>query len=394
MNKQPIIAAALVCALLPLGASAGTSSIPVKPGDIIGKWRSEKNKNKIIVIGLDAGSLTLQTPEYADWEKREASGTISFIRFQRKATQDDIRKAKRVEGSDPLPDEIVAKAADEVTESFYGTVNRESHWFRKECDLTLKGTWKGFIIDWKADTPDQYSVKDAKANENFTQIRYEWPDLKRTSLQGLRYSGSSLTYSDLYDYFHDRVATQVYGEFGAAIFKSIYSGVTGAVPAETVLGKFATSLLGKAGEQALKGETLNGKDVAEVIAGQALDKVLEGESDEPFQTFADALKGYVSGTSADKSSAAGATEISKATADSLEQYLRNQCRYQLVKLDPSGNVAGGLIVVDQLNDSASLWVALKAHGGQPARVVMGSAGGLTEEGNHYSSLSLQFWDMQ
>jgi hypothetical protein len=38
------------------------------------------------------------------------------------------------------------------------------------------------------------------------------------------------------------VAMHVYGEFGAAIFKSIYGGVTGVVPAETLLGKFATSL--------------------------------------------------------------------------------------------------------------------------------------------------------
>lgn len=398
--KRITLAAALLCTLLPLSASALPSWIAIMPNDVIGKWRNDSDKKQIITIARNGSALTLHTVKYSDWDPMPAGkDTISRIAFSRWVTKDDIRDARRIKGKDPLPEAVVERAANHnIIERFSGTLKRHTVHvlWGKSCKLTMSGSFTGFDIEWKPDTVDDYNETSYNQKVDFTQIRYEWPDLRRSETE-VRYDGSSSTAnSDLYAYFTEHPAMQVYGEFGAAIFKSIYSGVAGVVPAETLLGKFAASLIGKAGEQAIKGETLSGKDLASVVAGQVLDKVLEGvpESDEPLETFKGIAKSYVSDTGSDKATDAASEQISKATADHLETYLENQCRYQLVKLDGYRNVLGGVAVIDQLQGSATIWLTIRAHGGEQAHVVMGSASGLPEEGTHSAYLHMQFGEVR
>lgn len=383
-----------------MSASAWNSSVPISATDLAGKWRNDGDKKQIITIGREGNDLTLQSVKYSDWQKVPISGAaLTNIRFHRTVTAQDIAESRRVKGKDPLPPQIVEKAAGNITETFTADVSRHTmHMlWGKSCKLTMKAWLVGFDISWKPETPDAYTeMPSAQKREDFTQIRYEWPDLRRSETE-VRYDGSvSTANSDLHAYFTEHPAMQVYGEFGAAIFKSIYAGVSGVVPAETLLGKFASSIIGKAGEQAIKGETLSGKDLASVVAGQVLDKVLDGvpESDEPLETFKGIAKSYVSDTGSDKAADAASEQVSKAMADHLETYLENQCRYQLVKLEPYGHVLGGVAVVDQLQGSATIWLTIRAHGGDKAHVVMGSGSGLPEEGTHSAYLHMQFGEIQ
>lgn len=383
MKTRALLAGALFCAGLLLSSAAALAAPPpVEINDLVGRWRSDKDKKKIVTIVRQGDELKLQTPQYSDWEPLTVTATTSTatIRFERKTTADDIRNMKLDNPADgPPPESVVEAAAGSETEGFTGFPKRTSHYFSKECDLTMNVRWQGFHIKWNKDSGTIENRTQPKAVfEDFTQIHYAWPDLRKTVVSTL-YSGSSNTGTEINSYFTERPAMEVYGEFGVALFKPIFKAVTGVVPAETFLGKVAEKLIETGVVQSLKGD-LKAKDIAAAVAGQVLDKALESVADrEPFASIKAKLDKAIGedqveaagGKIKDKAADMAADKLTAAERTQLDEYLKNQCRYDLVQLKPYGIVIGGISVVDRQTGSATVWLFLKDRGSEP-RAVIGS----------------------
>lgn len=383
MKTRALLAATLFCAGVFLSSAAALAAPPpVEINDLVGRWRSDKDKKKIVTIVRQGDELKLQTPQYSDWEPLTVTATTSTatIRFERKTTADDIRNMKLDNPADgPPPESVVEAAAGSETEGFTGFPKRTSHYFSKECDLTMNVRWQGFHIKWNKDSGTIENRTQPKAVfEDFTQIHYAWPDLRKTVVSTL-YSGSSNTGTEINSYFTERPAMEVYGEFGVALFKPIFKAVTGVVPAETFLGKVAEKLIETGVVQSLKGD-LKAKDIAAAVAGQVLDKALESVADrEPFASIKAKLDKAIGedqveaagGKIKDKAADMAADKLTAAERTQLDEYLKNQCRYDLVQLKPYGIVIGGISVVDRQTGSATVWLFLKDRGSEP-RAVIGS----------------------
>jgi hypothetical protein len=388
MKARAAVAAAFFCASVLLTTAVSLSATPpVEINDLVGRWRSDKDKKTIITIVREGNELKLQTPKYSDWEplKVDATTKTARIHFERKTTPDDIRKMSLDNPADgPPPESVVEAAAGSETEGFNGWPKRTSHYFKKECDLTMRVQWQGFHIKWNKDTGTiDDRTRPKPVSEDFTQIHYAWPDLRKTVVS-TQYTGSSNTGTEINSYFTERPAMEVYGEFGVALFKPIFSAITDVVPAETLLGKIAQKLFEKIVEKSLQGD-LKLRDLAEAVAGQVLGKALEGVADrEPFASIRTKLEdvytedlvkaagGSVTGKAAEK--------LTAAEKDALAKYLAEQCRYDLITLKPYGVVLGGISVVDRQTGNATVWLFLKQRGSEP-RVVIGSTT-VPEEGEH------------
>ncbi|HEX5275735.1 MAG TPA: hypothetical protein VFW34_10715 [Candidatus Rubrimentiphilum sp.] len=388
MKVRVAIVAALFGANVFLTSAASLAATPpVEINDLVGRWRSDKDKKKIITIVREGNELKLQTPQYSDWEplKIDATAKATRIRFERKTTADDIRKMKLDNPADgPPPESVVEAAAGSETEAFNGWPKRTTHYFKKECDLTMNVQWQGFHVKWNKDTGTiDDRTRPKPASEDFTQIHYAWPDLRKTVVS-TQYTGSSNTGTEINSYFTERPSMEVYGEFGIAIFKPIFSAITDVVPAETLLGKIAQKLFEKTVEKSLQGD-LKLRDLAEAVAGQVLGKALEGVADrEPFASIRSKLEDVYTEdlVKAAGGSATGkvAEKLTAAEKDALEKYLAEQCRYDLVTLKPYGVILGGISVVDRQTGNATVWLFLKERGSEP-RVVIGSTT-VPEEGEH------------
>ncbi len=223
--------------------------------------------------------------------------------------------------------------------------------------------WQGFHIKWNKDTGAIEDRTEPKPTlEDFKQIRYAWPDLRKTVVS-TQYSGSSNTGTEIYSYFTERPAMEVYGEFGIAIFKPIFNAVTGVVPAETLLGKIAEKLFETAVTKSLKGDPKL-RDFAQAVAGQVLGKALESVADrEPFASINATLEKHAGedlvaaagGELKGKAVEAAGDKLSALQRSQLEQYLSNQCRYDLVQLKSYGVVLGGISVVDRQTGNATVF---------------------------------------
>ncbi len=399
MKMHAYFAAALFCASVFLSSAASLAATPpVEINDLVGRWRSDKDKKKIVTIVREGDELKLQTPQYSDWEplKIDAATSTARIRFERKTTADDIRNMKLDNPADgPPPDSVVEAASGLVTEGFTGQPKRKSYYFAKECDLTMSVRWQGFHIKWNKDTGTIEDRTPPKAvSEDFAQIHYAWPDLRKTVVS-TQYTGSSNTGTEINSYFTERPAMEVYGEFGVALFKPIFKAITGAVPAETFLGKVAEKLIETGVVKSLQGD-LKAKDIAAAVAGQVLDKALEHVADrEPFATIKAKLDKAIGedqveaagGKIKDKAADMAADKLTGPERTQLDEYLKNQCRYDLVQLKPYGIVIGGISVVDRQTGSATVWLFLKDRGSEP-RAVIGSTT-VPEEGEH-KALGISF----
>lgn len=397
MRIRAAILSLLFFASVLLSTAISASALaPVEINDLVGKWRSNKNKKKIITLVREGDELKLQTPEYSDWKplKIDAGTRATHISFGRTTTESDVARLQMDHHGDTPPDAVVKLiAGGEETEAFDGFPERKSNFtgslLWKECALTMDVRWRGFHVDWEGNTViDRTEPKPV--DEKFTQIRYVWPDLRKTVATTL-YNGNSSTGTEISSYFSERPGMEVYGEFGIAILKPIFSAVGEAVPAETLLGKIAQKLFEKSIEQSLRGD-LKMRDLAEAVVGQVLGKALEGVADrEPFAGIRSKLEDVYT---EDLAKAGGhsvvgksAEKLTAAEKDALEKYLAKQCRYELVQLKSYGAVLGGIAVVDSQTGNATVWLFLKERGTEP-RVVMGSTS--VPEENEHTAISLSF----
>lgn len=348
---------------------------PLNLEDLVGNWRNVQNPKQTFTFKKDGGDYVLvtnRTKTYTDWKKVIAEN--DRLNYERDATGEDVRSAKRVKGSDPLPDAIVSAAASSgrVKEAFIARAKRSDKWFADKCDLQMDVRWRGFDIDWKSDRPDTWSNVDKYASETFEQIHYKWPNLAKSTVETTTTASDSISELDrqtlateVNGYFEERPAMEVYGQFGSALFKPMYKAVTGVNPAETFLGKIAEKLIETGISKSLEGN-LQVSDLGAAIAGQVLDKALDSVSDrEPYASIKakidkelsrvdKELADYATGQLGEKAIDSGADLLTPKETKALQDYLDEQCRYEIVRLKPHGKIGGGMAIVDRQMGTATV----------------------------------------
>lgn len=406
MRAGAVIVAALFCASLVLAARPVSSAPePIAANDMVGKWRSTKDKKRIITFVRDGAQLKLQTPKYSDWEALtiEPGAKAERLRFERRATADDIRNMHLDYPADgPPPDSVIEEAAGKETEILTAYPKRPSglkSLVASKCDLKMQVMWQTFKLKWNSGTGQFESLsRPAPTFEDFEQIHYAWPDLRKTVVTTLYTGGepgSASTGTEISSYFSERPGMEVYGEFGIALFKPVFGAITEAVPAETLVGKLAQKLFETTVEKSLQGD-LKLRDLAEAVVGQVLGKVLEDVADrEPFASIRGKLEDVYTEdlvkAQGGKATGKAAEKLTAEQKTQLEKYLANQCRYDLVQLKPYGVVLGGISVVDRQTGSATVWLFLKERGSSP-RVVMGTT--TVPEVDEHKAMGITFSPIQ
>jgi hypothetical protein len=381
----------LAASLIPAHAGADST---VYATDIVGKWRSTSNKNEIMTISQSGSTLTLQTSKYKDWDAWviPADWTAPNPSFQRTATADDIRKLKLDKTNDPPPEQVVDKASEaKITERVTPYFTRSPHFWSGSCDMAMKAIWTGFHLTWLPQDPFTFEQDGSPQRaEKFEQVLYAWPDLRTTTVT-VRDIEAPAIGTEVYSYFNERPAMQVYGQFGLAMFNGVMQGVNFAIPVDTALEKLAQSIFTTSAERAFAGQTVTAKDMVKAIAGSALDKTLEAvTAREPLGTVkgaidnaigedqSTAVSGIAQGAAAEKV----ADSLTGAQATALQQYLGSQCRYEIVKLSGYGATVGGIAVVDKQTGETTIWLVVQPPGGATTAVVGNTT--VPEQGTHGS----------
>ncbi len=387
-------AAFTLLAIAALTVAVRADTDPIDPSDLIGTWKTKDGKQSFTVSG-DGGALMLHS-HYNDWRVFSAfNPATGAIGFDRVATTDDIRAMKLDKAQDPPPDDVVSGAAGVVTEGFFGIATRDTHWYSSErCDLAMNVRWRGFHIAWDANGAWHSTTPEPKSTGLYHLVRYAFFDTTKYAIQTSVNDASSITGdqrvllgTEVQDYFNDPAATALFGQFTKALFEPIFDGVTGIVPAETIAGKIATSLLKTSISNSLTGSDTGVRDFAKIATEQVLDSVLGAAgSREPFASirtqidnvYGEDISDWLTSTGAGKvkGAASGGIDsvLTAAQSDALAKYLKTQCRIRIASLPAHGAVTGGIVIADTQLGTARILLHLSAHGTRPAVNVQADVG--------------------
>jgi hypothetical protein len=394
MNRMAklLLSAAMVPGVLAT-ASVCYADDPIHAEDLVGKWK--KNATDSISIGKSDDNLTLKT-KVDDWVFVRYTEEKGVVLFEHSTTEKDIREAQN-----PPPESIVTDAAASGTlkQKFEGSAQRGSD----RCKLTMNVTWYGWRINWD-EAGKWQKLDDPSKRDKYAQVRYVLPDLRKVTVQ-TRFEAPALSEQDrvsagteIQDYFNDRAAMKLFGEFTLALFKPFFEAVNEAVPAESFLQKLGAKLLETAFEKGLQGD-LSAKDFVKVVSGQVLDKILGAAAErEPIASIKTKLdkalgEDQVSKLTDKAKDAANdkiANALTKEDQVGLGDYLKQQCRYEMVSLPAHGAIIGGVALVDKQLGTAEFWLLIKSSGSRPTITAHGTMGNLPEEGATSGILTIHF----
>ncbi len=111
-------------------------------------------------------------------------------------------------------------------------------------------------------------------------------------------------------------------------------------------------------------------------------KLDEGLGPNQVKTAGDLLK--------DEASKFAGEKLTRDEVSTLDDYLKKQCRYELIKLEGYGLISGGIAVADKQLGTARVWLFLTPRGSSEPIVVTCDTPGLPEAPHKYVSLNIPF----